>query len=313
MTAVGVAMVALWLAPGLVSASCGSGTIEEQFDSADVVLRGRVERAGLSLLRMGSAATLRVKEVWKGPRQARIVLNASWPGLGLVFSSAGQSLQPGTEVLVFGNFSLGLTDNACSGTTEVALVPPEDLASLGPGELPIVTPLDGLHDLPVGWLLVALVFGSPLPVRMAGRRRGEEARSLARLGLRHGAAAGAFAGGATAATYASLYLLPDWYDASLATRATNLAQILATAVAVGAPIGGLVGAAAGRALAVWRLGRGHELRIATVAGAMLGVMALWAVTGGLYWQLVYPLAAVVGAAAARVSARRTVRIWAAID
>ena len=128
-------LVALWLlAPAAASASCAMPIpIEEAIRSAEVVITGTVT----STENMGRWATVEVHEIWKGPDLPSTVIIRGGPGPGSA-SSIDRTFTAGARYLFVAGLDGqgGLTDNACSATTEM----PAGDNALRPADFRIPTP-----------------------------------------------------------------------------------------------------------------------------------------------------------------------------
>lgn len=110
--------LALWLmVPMTASASCAMPIpIEEAIRTGEVVITGTV----ISTENDGRWATVEVHEIWKGPDLPSTVIVRGGPGPGSA-SSIDRSFTAGARYLFVASLDGqgGLSDNACSATTEM--------------------------------------------------------------------------------------------------------------------------------------------------------------------------------------------------
>lgn len=129
--------LALWLlAPASASASCAVPIpIEEAIRSAEVVITGTVT----STENLGRWAAVEVHEIWKGPDLPSTVIIRGGPGPGSA-TSIDRTFTAGARYLFVVSLDGqgGLTDNACSATTEMGAgdnaLRPADFRTPAPAE-----------------------------------------------------------------------------------------------------------------------------------------------------------------------------------
>ena len=166
--------LALWLiAPATASASCAMPIpIEEAIRSAEVVITGTVTATD----NQGRWASVEVHEIWRGPDLPSTVVIRGGPGPGSG-TSIDRTFTAGVRYLFVAGLDGqgGLTDNACSATTEMGAgdnaLRPADFRTPTPAEAsPAGADLGGLVA-PVG---VALLVAAAL-LAMGLLARGRQA------------------------------------------------------------------------------------------------------------------------------------------
>ena len=153
-------LLALWLSvPAVASASCAMPIpIEEAIRSAEVVITGTVTATEND----GRWATVEVHEIWKGPDLPATVIIRGGPGPGSA-SSIDRTFTAGARYLFVASLDGqgGLSDNACSATTEMAAADnalrPADFRTPAPADpAPAGVDLGGLVA-PIGVALLVAV------------------------------------------------------------------------------------------------------------------------------------------------------------
>jgi len=121
-----VALGALAQAPAALASCAPPEPLDRVIESSDVVIVGTVT----ALTNNDRWAQVQVEEIWKGGPLSAIVEVHGGAGDTDVFTSVDRTYLPGRYLFTLAREGAGLSDNACSGTTEWS----ENLSSLRPSD-----------------------------------------------------------------------------------------------------------------------------------------------------------------------------------